>query len=112
MLDDKRIKTNLGNKIKELRINKKLTQEKLGEHLGVDYRTISKLETGRTFLSCNLLVKLCNFFDVDSSYFFNNNIKYLTEDNLNCINEIKLLLPNFNSDKLKEIYNILLVMQK
>ena len=63
MYDDKHIRNILGSAIKNLHIEKGITQEKLAEFLGVQPQTIAKIETGKRFISSELLSKLCNFFN-------------------------------------------------
>lgn len=112
MNDSKNIKKTLGSTVKELRVNKGLTQEQLAEFLGLQPHSVTKIETGRTFISSEVLASLSNFFDVTPSFFFNPKVKIITEEDLNYINEIKNLLPSFSTTKLREIYNILKVLDK
>jgi len=64
------IKSNLGKKIKELRLKHGMTQEQLGEKIGLQSQTVSQLEHGETFLSCDVLEKLCLTFNVSPKLFF------------------------------------------
>ena len=54
-----------GSFLKELRKEKKLTQEKLAETLGVSNRTVSRWETGTNLPDISLLVEIADFYDVD-----------------------------------------------
>ncbi len=112
MTDSNKIKIILGAAIKELRIQKGITQEQLAEYLDLQPHTIAILETGKSFVSSEVLAKFCNFFDVDPCVFFIKNIVNKSQEDLDYIKEIKKILPVFSSSKLREIYNILLVMQK
>lgn len=56
------------NRIKELRLGKHLTQEKLGEFLHVQKAAISKYENGRATPSTDILKKLSHVFDVSTDY--------------------------------------------
>ena len=60
-----------GNRIKELRERKKLTQEKLAEKVGLDLQTISRIETGYYFTSFENLEKLANALEVTMADLFN-----------------------------------------
>ncbi len=60
-MDQKKI----GLFLKELRKEKKLTQEQLAEHLNMSDRTISRWETGTTLPDLSVLVELADFYDVD-----------------------------------------------
>lgn len=112
MIDTDKIKTIFGSIVKELRNQKGITQEELAEFIGMQPQAIAKIETGRTFVSSETLVKLCNFFEVDPSVFFIKNIATKSQEDLNYISEIKRMLPVFSSSKLREIYNILIALQK
>ena len=62
MFTEKEIRQNVGNIVKQLRMQKGLTQEKLAEFIDVQPQTIRSIEKGRSFLSCKVLTKLSNFF--------------------------------------------------
>jgi len=112
MNDSKSIKQILGSTVKELRTIKGITQEQLAEYLGLQPHSVTKIETGRAFVSSEVLAKLANFFEVSPSFFLKKKVSIVNESNLNYISEIKQLLPTFSEDKLREIYNILLALQK
>jgi len=112
MVDSKKIKKILGATIKELRTQKNITQEQLAEYLTLQPQTITTIETGRAFVSSEVLANLCNYFNVEPSIFFKTKAKVVTEEDMNYINDIKRMLPSFDSAKLREIYNILLALQK
>lgn len=112
MIDEKKIKKNFGSVVKKLRMSKSLTQEQLAERLDLQMQTITSIETGRSFISCEVLAKLCNYFNVEPSYLFSLNHIDLSENNLNYIKEINRVLKGFNSEKLEEIFNILLALKK
>ncbi len=110
MVEDTQIKKNFGCVVRELRTSKDLTQEKLAEFLDLQTQTITAIETGKSFISCEVLTKLSNFFNVHPSIFFLPKVRIYDTNKLNYINEIKPLLSSFSQEKLKEIYNILVVM--
>ena len=55
----------IGNFIKELRKEQKLTQEQLAEKFGVARRTVSRWETGSNMPDLDVLIEMADFFDVD-----------------------------------------------
>ena len=59
-----------GKRIKEIRKNKKMTQEKLAETVGLDCQTISRIETGYYFTTYENLEKIAITLDVDIKDFF------------------------------------------
>lgn len=65
----KRLK-DLGIKIKNLRIDKDLSQEQLAEAVGMSREHLSCLECGKYSIQVNNLYKIADFFEVDVKYFF------------------------------------------
>lgn len=55
----------IGEFLKELRNEKKLTQEQLGECLGVSRRTVSRWETGSNLPDLEMLIEMADYYDVD-----------------------------------------------
>ncbi len=111
MLNGKKIRVRLGQNIRGLRLQRNLTQEQLADAINIQPQSIGQIEIGRTFISSEKLADLCNFFQLDPVAFFNNHINSLSEQDINYIQEIKRLLPLLSTHKLKEIYEILLVVK-
>ena len=62
------------NNLKKLRESKELSQEKLGDNLGVSRQTINSIENGKFDPSLTLAIKLTKFFDepIDSIFELEN----------------------------------------
>ena len=58
----------IGEKIKELRTNRKLTQSDLGRILGVTTSAVSSYEIAERQPSYDILIKLSSFFNVSTDY--------------------------------------------
>ena len=56
------------NRIKDLREDRDLRQSDLAEATGIDQRTISNYETGKTNPDSDALIKLADFFNVSIDY--------------------------------------------
>ena len=56
------------NRIKDLREDKDLRQSDLAKATGIDQRTISNYETGKTNPDSDALIKLADFFNVSIDY--------------------------------------------
>ncbi len=56
------------NRIKDLRDDMDLRQSDLAKATGIDQRTISNYETGKTVPDAYALVQLANYFDVSIDY--------------------------------------------
>ncbi len=65
------------NRVKELRRARKMTQEELGALLGVQKAAICKYETGRVALPPEMLMKLCDIFDVTADHMLGRDAKPL-----------------------------------
>jgi transcriptional regulator with XRE-family HTH domain len=66
---------NIGHKIRQLRERKNISQTELALELGTSQPTIFNIESGISQkIDFALMDKICNFFDVDFSYFTDNNV--------------------------------------
>ena len=90
------------NKIKQLRKEKKLTQEELAEKIGISKRTLANWEDGVSSIKENKLKILCEIFGVDMPYLLGyNNVKNETDLKVSVLDEAL--------EKLREINNMLSV---
>lgn len=55
---------NMGSAIKKLRMESKITQEEVAQHLGISFQAVSKWETGTTMPDISLLPEIAAFFGV------------------------------------------------
>lgn len=88
--------TELGVKVKILRKNTGVKQEVLAKFLGLSKGQMCNLESGKRNFSLGQLEKICEYFNIDLSYFF------LLENNDSCLNiasKVKLL---FESNELTQ----------
>ena len=58
------IKTQLGLKIKRLRIKNRYTQEQLAEKMQIATRTLCGIENGENFVKADTLEKFCDVFNI------------------------------------------------
>lgn len=89
-------------RIKELRLEKKLTQQALAERLGINQTSISKIECGASSPDAALLIGLSRLFHVTTDY-----ILLLSEERLTA----DCLLEN-NMHNLKKYQHIIAIYQK
>ncbi len=71
------IKKNFGNRLRELRILKGLTQEKISEYIGIQPENYSRLENGLAFPKPENLVKISIVLGVEVAELFQ--FKHLTD---------------------------------
>lgn len=88
---------NLGEKVKLLRKRRNLKQEDLANLLNLSRTQISNLEKGKRNFSLSQLEKICEFFNVEMSYFI---MAETTDSCMDLIEKAKLL---FESKKLTNI---------
>ena len=89
-------------RIKELRLEKKLTQQALAEQLGINQTSLSKIECGLSTPDALLLADLSRFFHVTTDY-----ILLLSEERLNA----DYLLAD-NMSNLKKYQHLIAIYQK
>ena len=93
----------IGSRLKQARLNKKLTQESLAELLDVSVAFLSRVERGNSHINLKRLNQLCGLLDVTEGYVLNGSSttsrNYLSNDFSN-------LLKNCPSDKAKLVYEL------
>ena len=99
------IKKELGKKIKNFRISKGYTQEKLSELADISQRALSSIELGENFATAETLDKLINALEITSEELFATNNTKEPKDLIKLINKNIAIIGN-NSDKLEIIYNL------
>ncbi|MBR3604540.1 MAG: helix-turn-helix transcriptional regulator [Candidatus Gastranaerophilales bacterium] len=104
----------LGARIKELRKNKKYTQDKFAELIGIDAKHLSRVECSRTQPSLNLLNKISKVLEIDILELFkieqNETQRFKNKKEL--INEINLILDKVDTYKVKLFYKILKTLEE
>ena len=58
----------IGEKVRALRLQQKMTQEQLADRLGVSYQSISRWENGITYPDIEFLPAIANYFSVSLDY--------------------------------------------
>ncbi len=64
------IDSHVGNRVRMQRILLKLSQEKLGEALGITFQQVQKYEKGVNRISASRLQQIAQFLNVSPSFFF------------------------------------------
>ena len=84
----------IGERIKHLRISKKLTQDEVAHALNVKRETVTRWETGARDIKTEITILLSKYFNVSADYLLG-----LTENTSTNISEIGISnrLFNFNS---------------
>lgn len=67
----------IGTKIKELRCSRRLTQEELGDALGVSFQAVSKWENNIALPDISLIPTIANFFAVSIDELFDFNTEHI-----------------------------------
>jgi transcriptional regulator with XRE-family HTH domain len=66
----RKLRNAIGRKVKFLRKEKSLSQEKLAECVDMSREHISCIERGKHLVTIETLYNLANYFEVDIKYFF------------------------------------------
>ena len=101
------IKKNLGNRIREIRISRSLTQEVLAEKINLSAKSLSQIELGNNFVSAETLDELCSALNITPNVLFD--FKYSDVTKNTSLEEIVKRLKN-NPTLLKTIYRIVLAL--
>ena len=100
------IKQKLGLKIKEIRKSKKYTQEYVAEKIGIETKSLSKIETGIFYPTAENLEKILNILEVLPKDLFD--FEYFRSDD--DLKQELFEIINANPDKIQEIYKIVKVI--
>ena len=95
------LKQQLGQRIKELRMQNNLTQSALAEIVDIASKYQSHIETGNSYPSAELIEKYAKAFNIEPSEVLSiNNSKIKTE----LINKINKKIESFSISKLELLY--------
>lgn len=97
------LKKNIGKRIKEIRKQRGLSQEKLSEMVDIEQHTLSYIETGNNFFTAETLEKIIKALDIEPQELFDFGHQK-TQNEL--LNEINKMLTS-NPDKIQEVYKII-----
>ena len=95
----------LGCRLRELRKENHLTQEKLGEILGVSKVSISGYENGNRIPSLEILNKIIDFFGISSDFLLGRELNVICEES-----NISVRLSSNDVEIIREIHNDPLLM--
>ena len=90
----------LGYRLRELRKENNLSQEKLGKILGVSKVSVSGYENGNRIPSLDILDKILDFFGVSADYLLGREIDMVCEDS-----NITMKVSSLDVEIIREIHN-------
>lgn len=94
----------LGLRIKEIRENRKFTQDKLAEMVGIDPKHLSRIENGRNYPSFETLEKILDNLDVSYEDVFK--YRHFSDRNT-LIEQINIKFSNLNEEKLRFAFKLI-----
>ncbi len=87
-------------RLKDLRIDNDMTQEKLGSYLGIDAKTIARYEKGETEPTISTIIQLALLFNVSIDYIVGlKDVEIIEKDTT--IEELEKIINNLNEVKKK-----------
>lgn len=66
----RKIRNNIGRKIRSLRLEKGISQEKLAEYVNMSREHISCIERGKNLTTIETLYEMSKFFEIEIKDFF------------------------------------------
>lgn len=95
--------TVIGQRIKQARLAKNLTQEDLAEQIDISVAFLSRVERGNSHINLKRLNQLCGLLDVTEGYVLNG----ASSSSKNYLNkEFSELIKGCSPEKQKLIYNV------
>ena len=94
----------MGEKLKSLRIEKKLTQKQVADRIGLAISAVSSYESGTRYPSYDVLVKLARIFHVSTVYLLgmtdkrNIDVTGLSDNEIELVSQLVDTLRNKNND--------------
>ena len=90
----------MGEKLKSLRIEKKLTQKQVADRIGLAISAVSSYESGSRYPSYDVLVKLARIFHVSTDYLLgmtdtrNIDVTGLSDNEIELVSQLVDMLRN------------------
>lgn len=102
----------IGAFLKELRIEKGLTQAKLAEKLNISDRSVSRWETGSTLPDISMLIELADFYEVDINEIIDGERKSenMTEDLKETLVKVTDYCEKNNSKKISRMMIVIIIL--
>ncbi|MBE6835467.1 MAG: helix-turn-helix transcriptional regulator [Ruminococcaceae bacterium] len=92
----------VGSRISQRRKELKIKQAELADRIGIDYKYLSSLETGRRRTTLEMLASLCQELNTTYDYFLLGNIRKNMEEN---IMDSLMLCSEADKEMIVEIIN-------
>lgn len=90
----------LGYRLRELRKENRLSQEKLGKILGVSKVSVSGYENGNRIPSLDILNKILDFFGISADYLLGRELDMVCEDS-----DITMKISSIDVEIIREMHN-------
>ena len=113
---EKKLRKNIGMKIKLARTKSEYTQEQLAEKIALSSRYVSQLERGIAFGSATTITNLCKALNINSDFLFSDLIQSNSSITIDLVDqsflENYLKLNDYNQTIIEAITKELVRMQK
>ena len=99
-MDAKKLKKNIGEKIKLYRKKRGLSQDKLAELVNMEMKSLSRIESGHNYPQCENLVAIANALGVAPwQFYFSDN-----ENNINSMRQELSEVLSYDNQKVVSLY--------
>lgn len=102
----------IGARLQKRRLELKLTQQKMAKDMDISFHYLSKIEHGQANITMDMLLRICQYLDIDLAYALTGSI-YRTEIyGQNMPQELINAFANASPKKQKIIYDILKTLEE
>lgn len=99
----------IGNKIKQVRLSKKYTQEYVSENINISTDLLRNIENGRNIGSLPTLLNLCNFLKITPNFLF---AELLTFEENTLDTDLKKYFKNLSTESKATLKEIIIHIDK
>lgn len=97
------MKKEIGERIKNIRENMKMTKEEFAKHIGISGQYLGLVEHGKNYLSIEKLKILCDFTNLSADYILFGKDKDIITDTQNILSEFSEKQIEVGCDMLKKL---------
>jgi len=99
--------SDFGKRLKKIRKQHNITQERFAEILNVSTDSITKYETGKVNIGHDCIIKICKMFNISADYFYFEQNKKLINDSRSSEDDVMYIFSELDSEERKRAIEIL-----
>lgn len=99
----------IGNRIRTLRKENDMTSVDLAQRIQISQPYLSKLEQGKQSISVDILINICNVFEITLEQFFSEEASFT---DMISLNKVMKVAGDLNNEELEALHKFLEVITK